>query len=271
MTRTSFEIMPTDGPRDNRQTSRVINQAMTGKQNCVRDFSIDQTELKAGTVTLKDSRISAQSFLAFDAQNLAAELAADDIISGVPRKGEIDVGQINTSLQEGYATATADDIITQAIGTTPSNLELEGQFTGSALKNMTIQTGAIGSITSQVAGNFNVSFSGSGAPGANVNVDVGLIVDLDGTATTVTNAFVELARTNIRFAWGISFTVVLQTGGIIYPAMFYNSISTLDDASYVLSASKLGGTGGLPIDTDPNDDLGLGLNEDLQYRVLIIG
>ena len=39
MARVSYDILPIEGARQERDIPRVVNQAMSGKQNCVGDFS----------------------------------------------------------------------------------------------------------------------------------------------------------------------------------------------------------------------------------------
>lgn len=71
MARTSFELMPVDGPRDRRQTSRIVNQAMSGKTNNVSDATILNGQT---SVTVTDLLVSAQSCIVAVPEN--AEAAA---------------------------------------------------------------------------------------------------------------------------------------------------------------------------------------------------
>ena len=276
MTRVSFELMPTDGPRDNRQTSRVINQAMTGKANCVRDYSIDQTGLQAGTITLTDPRISSQSYISLMPMNVAALVALDEILLGNPIKGSVDIGAINPALQEAFGTAQETGAL-QLIGTTAEPLWLaDTPPTGTQEKNMAIevQGGPATYLETTSLNQFNVSFSGSCQVDGNAgDISVGFLVDQDGTGTLIVPIVVRLGRiTNASFIqWSTSAVISMEPGGKVFPAMAFTNAQTISDKDYILSASSLGGNAGLPIDIDPDDDLGLGFNGPLEYRMLIIG
>ena len=86
MARTSFELMPVDGPRDERQTSRVINQAMSGKTNNVNDATILNGQT---SVTVTNTLVSAQSCIVVAPQN--AEAAATEWYETNKAKGSFDI------------------------------------------------------------------------------------------------------------------------------------------------------------------------------------
>jgi len=99
MARISYDQLPPDGPKFPRDISRIANQAMQGKQNCVLDIEIPAGGLDSGTFRVFDVRISQQKWIDFVPSSLAGILLADDLFISELGNGFMDLSVVPQEFQ----------------------------------------------------------------------------------------------------------------------------------------------------------------------------
>lgn len=117
----SFRIMDTDGPRNGRDNSLVVNGAMQGKLNCVNEVFYDITAVPADMTSFRvyDARVSEQSVIVLSPRSVSSLL----LFVGAQQQGYFDlivdmalIGDINA---EGSMLEPATEY---PLSTTPTKI-----------------------------------------------------------------------------------------------------------------------------------------------------
>lgn len=169
MARVSYNQLPAEGPKEARDVSRIVNQAMQGNQNCVVDINIPAGGLDTGTFTYKDPRISAQKYIDLIPVDAAGLLLDDSLFIAGLAAGEMTLGTFPQELQQAYVqvgaeAATGPSLITPA--RIPFDVvDFEANFTADNVNDL---------ITSLVTGLVEVNFSLSGAYATGTTYEFGV-------------------------------------------------------------------------------------------------
>ena len=111
MARVSYDILPIEGAKFDRDVSRVANQAMQGNQNIVLDISIPAGGFDTGTFRVNDPRISAQKWVEFMPLDINSLFITDDIFISQFGNGFFDLSIFPQELQRAYMQVTAFDAV----------------------------------------------------------------------------------------------------------------------------------------------------------------
>ena len=255
--RTSFNILPVEGAKFPRDISRVVNQAMSGQQNVVFDFTIPAGTLDepGETFRVNDIRLSNQKHVSFLPLNVAAEIA--DIFVTNLGSGFMDLTSLPVEFLFAQVQVAQDAGAIGSLVGAPilpfDTIDLNTNFTVDLANNR---------IISNVVGTVQISFSVSGNYAVGTNYSFGVRVFDNVTDQNLLGTFsVDTSTSNQNALVSVSAVIFTLASPGNYIELFGQSttVATFDPYDIRLSIMT----------TSPNR--GTPVLDTLEYRCLMIG